>query len=304
VAVTSGGEFAYGIADDGTLAMWQRGQAEPIHTVNGFLPIAFRLEYLDDGSGLRFYTEYEQKAFELIPADGNLIRLDSAPYYQKEMKDKVIYKIAFSSDKSLMAVTYLNSYDKDIRLFDLANGKFLRKIPSNIMADFLDFTPDGKSLVVYGFTNKPIIREIDLDTGKVLKNVPINEKHGGYALEVLLSGDKSTMAVLGQMGVMDIYDTETFDIVQSLELDINQEFISNFTFTHDGSRMAIFTADNSTGKLLLKLWDLQSNEMIPAGEFNSDLLGAGPKAMVFSPDDSQLAVATEHGQILLFDMTP
>lgn len=304
VAVASGGEFAYGITDDGVLGMWQRGQEEPIHTVSGFLPIAFRIEYLEDGSGLRFYTENEVKAFEFIPADGKLIRLDSAPYFQKEMKDKVIDNIAFTLDKSLMAVTYLSSYDKDIRLFDLENGKFLRKIPSNIPLDFLDFTPDGKSLVVYGYSDGPIIRNIDLESGKILSHVPVNEKHGGYSVEVLLSSDKSTMAVLGQMGVMDIYDTETFEILQSLELDINQEFISDFTFTHDGSQMAIFSANNSTGDLLLNLWDLQSNEMIPAGDFNAYLLGAGPKTMVFSPDDSQLAVATEHGQILLFDMAP
>lgn len=296
-ALSSAGEYLYGITDEGILGMWQRGNPEPLRMVEGFLPVAYRLEYLEDGSSLRLYSRYDETVHEVDPATGHLNGVYPNPYYLDEMGDRLLYKWAVSPDKGMMAATYVSSYDKDIRLFDVPSGKFLRKIHSNIPLDFIEFTPDGKSLIVYGFNEKPIIRILDLETGKILKTVPVNEGHGDYSIELKLSGDKSTLAVLGQLGVMDIYRTDTFDVVQSLVAANYDEYVGAFAISNDGSRLALVNTD-------LQVWDRSNNAIVPAFQQGNEDHDVIVNSLVFSPDDHQLAVATYDGGIFLYDIAP
>jgi WD40 repeat protein len=295
VAASSDGESFYGINFDGTLNMWKSRQNDPVHTLEGFLPVGTYLDFTPDGTGLRLYINENKKIFEIDPKDGTLQSIYPNPNILEAMGDKTPVKIAISQDKSLMAVLYYSLDDHDIRLFDLTNGKFIRKIPSKIGLDYIDFTPDGKSLIAYGLPDNPI-QVLDLDTGKVLKKYPVDGEIEGGVAEMRLSGDKSTLVLSGWGGILKAYRTEPFDLIQALD---ESTTAYSFAISNDGSLVAILTWDGE-----LKLWDIQSNTILSEYDLGLAIPGIDTSSLVFSPDNRQLALATWDGLIRLFEVAP
>jgi WD40 repeat protein len=298
VAAASDGETFFGIARNGVLYKWQKGNAEPVMTRDGFWPVATGLEYTADGQYLRLFTNntstINNEVFEFDPLDGNVIGIYPNPYVLEEMKDIYPHSLAISPDRTLMAIVYFGD-DKDIRLYDLANGKFIRKIPSRNGLDFIDFTPDGKSLIAYSLPDTPI-QVLDLESGKVLKKYPVEGEIEGGVAEMRLSGDKSTLVLSGWGGNLKAYNTDAFEPIHALDESTSAY---SFAISNDGSLVGILTWD---GKL--KLWGIQNNTILSEYDLGVAIPGIDTSSLAFSPDNRQLALATWDGLIRLFDVAP
>jgi WD40 repeat protein len=284
------------------LYKWQKGQPDSVVTRKGFWPIGTGVEFTEDGQTLRLFTNrmttINNRVFEFDIKNGDLKDIIPNPYVLKDMKDEYPQSLALSPDRSLMAVVYNPYADKAIRLFDNVTGKFIRKIPSKIGFDTIDFMPDGKSLIGYGLPEKPV-QVIDLNTGKVLKKFQVAGEITDGVVEMRLSGDKSTMVLAGYGGQLKLYNTDTFELIQSLD-DSVKAF--SYAISYDGSRIAILTDD---GKL--KLWDIPSNTLLPEynGELHVNFYNSFiPPHLAFSPDNKQLALSTMDGLIRVFDIAP
>jgi WD40 repeat protein len=297
VAAASDGLTFYGISNDGSLSMWKSGTANPIHQVQGFLPIAGRLGFALDGLGLKLYTgDYlgSNEIFELNPQDGSLKSIYSDPDVLDEMKKKTPVSIAISPDKSLSAVIYYSLDDYAIRLFDLTTGKFLRKIPSKHQLETVDFSPDGKTLLTYG--RKHPVQVLDLENGKVLQEIPISEKLGGNLSAMRLSRDRSTMVLFGETGVIEIYRTGTFELLQSLEGAPN---IWSVAISDDGSLLAYYTLAG-----ILNTWDIASNTLLTPIDLGLPVTDIQTPGLAFSPDNRSLAISTWDGIIRIYNVAP
>jgi WD40 repeat protein len=302
VAVTSDGESSFGIDDKGTLFKWQSGQPEPVVTREGFWPLGNGLEFTEDGQTLRLFpnetTTINNEVFEFDPNSGDLKGLFPNPYILEEMKDEYPQAIALSPDKTLMAVIYNLWVDDDIRLFDYSTGKFLKKIPSKMDFDNVDFTPDGQALIGYGLPDGPV-QVIDLDSGKVLEKFPVEAEFENGVSEMRLSGDKSVMVLAGGDGYLKAYKSDTFELIQAMDESVSTYW---FAISNDGSQVAYLTFDGKLG-----LWDIPSNTLLPEFElsgYTDFLMSYSNPQLVFSPDNQQLALTTPDGFIRVFDIAP
>ena len=302
VAVASDGETSFGVDENGILYKWQSGQSEPVTSREGFWPIGTGIEFTEEDQTLRLFTDntytVNNNVFELDSNNGALKSIIPNPYVLKDMKDEYPQSIALSPDKSLMAVVYGPYGDKAIRLFDYVTGKFVKKIPSKIGFDTIDFTPDGKSLIGYGLPDNPV-QLIDLKTGKVIQKYPVAGEFPDGVAEMRLSGDKSTMVLLGWGGNLKVYDTSSFELTQSLDTSV---LAYSFAISDDGKRVAILTED---GKLIL--WDVPSNSLLP--EYNLEIKDGlyyilSQQFLDFSSDGQKLALSTWDGVIRVFDIAP
>jgi len=302
VAVTSNGESSFGIDDKGTLYKWQSGQSEPVISRKGFWPVGTGLEFTEDGQTLRLftnnYTTLNNEVFEFQPKSGDLKGIFPNPYVLDEMKDEYPQSIALSPDKTLMAVVYSPYVDKNIRLFDYTTGKFIRKIPSKIGFDTIDFTPDGKSLIGYGWPDNPV-QVIDINSGKVVEKFPVTAEFENGVDEMRLSGDKATMVLSGRDGLLKAYKTDTFELIQAMDESVPAYW---FAISNDGSRVAYLTWDGKLG-----LWDIPSNTLFPEYELSGypDLtMTSSFPQLAFSPDNLLLALSMPDGMIRVFNIAP
>jgi WD40 repeat protein len=297
VAAASDGQSFYDISNDGSLSMWKSGTANPIHQVQGFLPVSPRIGFTENGLGLKLYSgDYlgSNEIFELNPQDGSLRSIYPDPDVLDEMKKKTPVSIAISPDKSLSAVVYYSLDDYAIRLFDLTTGKFLRKIPSKHQLETVDFSLDGLSMLTYG-RNHPI-QVLDLETGKVLREIPISEKLGGNLSAMRLSRDRSTLVFLGETGGIEIYRTNTFELLQSLE---GKPDIWSVAISNDGSLLAYYTLDG-----ILNTWDINSNTLLTPIDLGLPVPDIQTPGLAFSPDNRLLALSTWDGIIRMYNVTP
>lgn len=297
LAVASGGQTVYGITSAGSLAKWTSGSPEPSHQVEGFFPVASRLAFTEDSQGLKLYPgDYtsSNEIYEIDAQTGAFQSISPNPELLEEMKGKVPVSLALSADKKLSAVLYFSLDDYAIRLFDLTTGKFLRKIPSKHRLETLDFSPDGLSLLTLGV--KDPIQKLDLETGQVLAEIPVSAALGSNQTEMRLSRDKSTLAVLGETGAIEIYRTDTLELLQSLEGDPNLRLVA---LADDGSLLAYYTYEG-----LLTTWDLTNNRVLTPVQV--DLLDPGLQnpGLAFSPDNRLLALSTWDGLIRLYNVAP
>lgn len=297
LAVASGGQTVYGITSAGSLAKWISGSPEPSQQVQGFLPVASRLAFTEDGQGLKLspgdYTG-SNEIYTLNLQDGTLQGISPNPDVLDEMKGKVPVSITISPDKKLSAVVYFSLDDYAIRLFDLTTGKFLRKIPSKHKLETIAFSPDGQSLLTFG--RKQPIQKLDLETGKVLAEIPVSAKLGGQLVEMYLSRDKSTLALLGESGAIEIYRADTLELRQSLEGDPNLGWL---TLADDGSLLAYYTYAGQ-----LHTWDLTNPHPLAPVQLDLPDLGLQNPGLAFSPDNRLLALSSWDGLIRLYNVAP
>ena len=278
------------------------GNQIPWFQEKGFGLLGYGLEFTEDGQTLRLFpnvtTTVNNEVFEYDPNNGDFKGIFPNPYVLEDMKDEYPQAIALSPDKTLMAVIYNLWVDDDIRLFDYTTGKFLRKITSKEDFDYIDFTPDGKSLIGYGLPDGPV-QIVDLNSGKVVKKFPITAEFENGVTEMRLSGDKATMILVGGDGYLKAYKTDTFELIQALDESVWTYW---FAISNDGSRVAYLTFDGKLG-----LWDIPSNTLVPEFElsgYTDFLMSYSNPQLAFSPDNQQLALTTPDGLIRVFDIAP
>ena len=293
VAVASGGQTIYGISTDGNLSLWKNGNPDTIHQQRGFLPVASHLAYSEDGTGLQLSIANDD-IYEIDPQDGHLKNIHPNPDILGAMNGKIPISTTISADKKLLAVLYFSTDDHAIRLFDLTTGKFIRNIPSKNWLESIEFAPDGLSIFAFS-RNKPV-QVLDIETGKVLKEIAINPILGTSLSEIRVSRDKSTLVLVGETGFSEIYHTAPLQLLR--KLDSGPDFWS-MAISDDGSLLAFYGLDGS-----LNIWDVTTGNLLPP--LKLDLSGnvAETTSLAFSPDNHTLAFGTWDGVIRMYAVAP
>lgn len=300
VAASSAGESLFGITKDGTLYKWQKGQKEPVASLDGFWPIATGIQYSDDGKRLQLYSNHTYDLENIIEFDkiNNVLELDSQKYtltnvfqYPYNSKKGFARKTAISLDKTLAALHYYDS--RSISLVDADTGKFFRNIPVKTKFDYFDFSPDGKHLIVHRMLDGSV-KVLDISNGNVLQEFTLDESD--YTKEVRLSGDKSTALVWDYYTIKAV-QTNTFESIHDQAIPY---FIVETGISVDGTKAAILTGE---GKLLI--WDITTNSLLPEYDLKQkDYQYLMRSHMVFTPDNTQLTLTTRDGLIRLFNIAP
>ncbi len=292
-AADSSGQRFYGITSDGNLGMWKSGQAEPVHQQAGFLPIGSHLSFSDDGSGLQLSIA-DNKIYEINAQDGGFISIHPNPVILPEMKDKVVISTSMSADKSMLAVLYFSIDDHAIRLFDMKSGKFIRKIPSKNWLESIAFAPDGKS--IFGFSRNKPVQILDVETGKVLQEIAIDKSLGQTLTEMQISRDQSSLLLIGETGVVEIYHTAPLELFKTVDTGPNSWSMG---ISDDGSLLAYYSLDGT-----LNSWDLIKDRLLTPVKLDFPANIAETTSLAFSPDNHSLAFSTWDGLIRIYNDAP
>ena len=295
LAAASDGQTFYGISNDGSLSIWKSGATSPIHQQQGFIPIASVVAFTEDGLGLQL-TIANNEIYQINPQDGSFQDIHLNPNILEEMKGKTPISATISADKRLLAVLYFSTEDYAIRLFDLASGKLIRKIPSKNWLESIEFAPDGQSLFTFS-RNKPV-QVLNIENGQVLKEIPIKESLGKSLLEMCISRDKSTLVFFGETGVIEIYRAQTLELLQTLE---SGPTTSAIAISDDGSLLAYYGLDTLD---TLNCWDIASNTLLPPLKLDLPTSVSEIPSLAFSPDNHRLAFATWDGVIRMYNVAP
>lgn len=175
------------------------------------------------------------------------------------------------------------SYDRTLRLWDVATGRHLRviaELPDR--ANRLALSPDGKQVAVAVMNNG--VHLIEVETGKS-RPLPSTRKDGWL---VATDGTGRVFTTLDEKTV-GIYSPNGEGPLLRLDEHANQVYQIAVS---DTARL-IATADNS-GKL--HLWDLASGKRTETIEIGR----TAPSALGFSPDGRKLAYAV-HDKVFIRD---
>lgn len=187
--------------------------------------------------------------------------------------------IAFSPDGKLLATA---SFDRTVRLWDLATRKTLRVLEQNFLVKAIAFSPDGNFLA-RASNNMAInwsINICDLVSGKEVKTQnPIGSI--GFVYSIAFSPDGKILASTSSNGMVRLWDPATGWSLRILPHDRVEA--RDIAFSADGKLLASAWADG-----VVKLWDPHTGcEM---GTFVAH--NGCTSAIAFSPDGQLLASAS------------
>jgi WD40 repeat protein len=159
------------------------------------------------------------------------------------------------------------------------------------------FSPDGKMLATVS-EEGPVMLYY-LATGELLAEF---ETEVGFIYCLEFSPDSNLIAVGGGRYAPQVIGVQVWDVAtheQRLKLDDFSETIYTLAFSPDGK--TLFTGEGLIGGSA-KMWDLESGEMLD--QFGRPREGNywGVHDLEFSPDGSLLAIGSEDGSVMLWDV--
>ncbi|MDX2179246.1 MAG: c-type cytochrome domain-containing protein [Bryobacteraceae bacterium] len=195
-----------------------------------------------------------------------------------------IFAAAISPDATLLATA---SYDKLIKLWDLASGKEIRTLKDHIDAVYaLEFTPDGKRLIS-GAADRTV-KVWNSETGERLYTM--GEPLDGIN-SIAVSPDGKRVAAGGLDKTIRIWKLGE----KSGELLVSQiaheDAILKLAFSPDGKRLASTAADRA-----LKIFDSTDLSEIKTLEAQPDWVSG----LAYAPDGKRLAVARLDGTFKIY----
>jgi len=208
--------------------------------------------------------------------------------------------IAISPDTKTIAVAATKLKDTEnpgaIQLWDVATGKALETLHTNMAVFAVAFSPDSRTLVSAGgglgqSTGKDEVKLWSVRSGKMLRALP------GPAMAATFSPDGKTLAVGGGPNGVSLWNVQTGQLLQSLKGRIvgrhgGESFgrvgAQALVYSPDGTMLAgavgrhVYLWDAHTGDFLR--WERLLNTPMTIGD-----LDVG--AIAFSPDSHTLAIA-------------
>jgi DNA-binding beta-propeller fold protein YncE len=175
-----------------------------------------------------------------------------------------------------------------IAIVDLKNGKVLMDIVGKPETEGLEFTKDGKQLVVANESDNSLTVH-DLKTGKLLKNIPVSQ-YGNRPRGIKTSPDGKTYAATLELSNKLLILNDKFEVIKEIPTGM---FPYGLSFDRTGDR--IFVAANKAK--LLQVFDAKTYEKIKD-------IPTGDRCWHFSftPDDQQLLLACgKSNEIIVVD---
>ena len=197
-----------------------------------------------------------------------------------------IYAIALSPDAKTLATA---SYDKLIKLWDVATGKEIRTLKDHIDAIYaLDFTPDGKRLIS-GAADRTV-KVWNPETGERLYTM--GEPMDGINAVAISPDGKRVVAGGGDKTIRLWALGEKSGELLASQI-AHEDAILKLAFSPDGKRIVSTAADRS-----MKTFDAQDLTELKTMETQPDWVSG----LVFSADGKQLSVARLNGSFKTYSM--
>jgi WD40 repeat protein len=199
-----------------------------------------------------------------------------------EGHDDRIYGLDFSSDGMLLAS---GSYDDTIRLWEVESWQ-----QTGILDQFgawtVFFAPDDAHVATENGTI------LNIASGEKVRSLDAHQSH------VTFSPDGAWMASAGHNSLIDIWDVETWQVVQTLEGHTDRVF--GLAFSPDGALLASGSGmgPSDVSDYVVKVWDISSGNEVHTLEGHSGDI----HAVAFSPDGTLVASASTDYTVRLWDV--
>lgn len=275
-----------GIHDNGEVRIWDVRQGCLKHVIN-VGKFASSVSFSPDGNYLAFNRINELVLWDL-----------------KQMKEDMIIKvpwlissIAFNPKGDQVILTYHDSHDGYLTVWDLESGKNLSTI-SGYYTTWANFTSDGNIIAPGidpnvkgspdpwgGFSLGPVVKISDAHTGQTIKQVNFN---GSMRC---LSGDGKFLISFDKCDAF-IWDVQKEKLLFTLKG--HNDWITSASFSFDG-KYAITSSKDKT----IKLWDAQTGALVKDLKGHENIVDDA----VFSPDGRLIASVSEDCSVHIWDIS-
>ena len=205
-----------------------------------------------------------------------------------------VTSVVFSSDGTMLASA---SRDGTVKLWDMATRENIATLEGHTGRVYsVVFSSDGTTLA--SGSRDGTVKLWDMATRE---NIATLEGHTGRVYSVSFSPDGTTLASGSRDGTVRLWDVATRENIATLEGHTGRVY--SVSFSPDGTTLASGSGD-TTGELwepgdgTVKLWDMATRENIATLEGHTDQVGS----VVFSPDGTMLASASDDGTVKLWDV--
>src|SRR5579883_1010218 len=215
-----------------------------------------------------------------------------------------ILSLAISPDDRIMATA---SRDHTVRLWDVATGREIRRLPGhkglgNYDSPLVAFSPNGQIVATAVSSFEPV-RLWDAATGKELRKMQNPQWWWGH---LAFSADGKTVAAGADRHRIAVWDADSGRLLHQLDGHENLTFAVPIAFSPDGRLLA----SGGSGETF-RLWDLKTGKEarrftvqppLPKEKTEShDHVGL-VQAVVFSSDGRILASASNDSPVRLWDV--
>lgn len=178
---------------------------------------------------------------------------------------EIVWRVAISPDGRYAATgggsefgdqpgTWKRGTDNEIRLWDLAEGKEVRRFRGHTdMVYTLQFSPDNKRLLSGGAQYDPTVRLWDVETGEQLQSI---DGGVGWVASVAFHRDGKLIAWGGVKRNLCLYDLEAKKVVREIPVAHDDEVIS-VAFSTRGDKLVSAGKDN-----VIHVWEVATGQRL------------------------------------------